>query len=61
MTYSIHHADGAGHRRHQYLYGINHQHHAGNTYTFGDSSTYHETIWDAGGSTSIMQESSSLI
>ncbi|MEK6686712.1 MAG: M10 family metallopeptidase [Pseudomonadota bacterium] len=35
----------------QYLYGINHQYHAGNnTYTFGDSSTYHETIWDAGGS-----------
>jgi hypothetical protein len=34
----------------QYLYGANRSYHAGDdTYTFDDTATYHETIWDAGG------------
>ncbi len=34
----------------QYLYGANHNYHAGNdTYTFDDSTLHHETIWDGGG------------
>lgn len=34
----------------QYVYGINGTYHTGNdVYTFNDASTYHETIWDAGG------------
>ena len=35
----------------QYLYGANTSYHAGNDiYTYDDANTYHETIWDAGGS-----------
>lgn len=35
----------------QYLYGANTNYHAGNDiYTYNDTNTYHETIWDAGGS-----------
>ena len=38
----------------QYLYGANNNYHTGNdTYTYDDSSTYHETIWDAGGSDTV--------
>ncbi|MDO8995174.1 MAG: M10 family metallopeptidase [Sediminibacterium sp.] len=34
----------------QYLYGPNNNYHSGNdSYSFGDSQTYHETIWDSGG------------
>ncbi|PSJ16189.1 M10 family metallopeptidase [Nitrosomonas supralitoralis] len=35
----------------QFLYGPNNLYHVANdTYTFDDANTYHETIWDAGGS-----------
>lgn len=38
----------------QYLYGANLQYHAGNdTYVYTDANTYHETIWDAGGTDTI--------
>ncbi len=38
----------------QYLYGANTTYHAGDDiYTFDDTTTYHETIWDAGGSDTI--------
>jgi len=38
----------------QYVYGANKTYHAaGNTYAFNDASTYHETIWDAGGDDAI--------
>lgn len=34
----------------QYLYGANRSYHTGNdTYSFSDATTYHQTIWDAGG------------
>lgn len=38
----------------QYLYGANNNYHAGNdTYVYYESNTYHETIWDAGGTDTI--------
>jgi len=38
----------------QYLYGANTTYHADDdVYTFDDANTYHETIWDAGGSDTI--------
>ena len=38
----------------QYLYGANTHYHAGDDiYTFNDANTYHETLWDAGGSDTI--------
>ena len=38
----------------QYLYGANNNYHAGNdTYVYTDTNTYHETIWDAGGTDTI--------
>ena len=40
----------------QYLYGPNDKFHRENdTYIFGDTQTYHETIWDAGGSSDTIQ------
>ena len=38
----------------QQLYGANYSYQSGNdTYSFSDSATYHETIWDGGGSDTI--------
>ncbi len=38
----------------QQLYGANYSYRSGNdTYSFSDSATYHETIWDGGGSDTI--------
>jgi len=38
----------------QYIYGANNNYHPGNdTYLFSDINTYHETIWDAGGTDTI--------
>ncbi|MBI5911136.1 MAG: M10 family metallopeptidase C-terminal domain-containing protein [Betaproteobacteria bacterium] len=38
----------------QQLYGANYNYRSGNdTYSFSDSATYHETIWDGGGSDTI--------
>ncbi len=38
----------------QYIYGANYSYHTGNdTYTYTDANTYHETIWDAGGTDTI--------
>lgn len=38
----------------QYLYGANNTYHADDdVYTFDDTTTYHETIWDAGGADTI--------
>lgn len=38
----------------QYLYGANNGYHADDdVYTFDDTTTYHETIWDAGGTDTI--------
>jgi hypothetical protein len=38
----------------QYIYGTNNNYHAGNdTYVYTDANTYHETIWDAGGTDTI--------
>ncbi len=40
----------------QYLYGANNHYHAGNDiYTYTDTNTYHETIWDAAGSSDTIQ------
>ncbi|SNX59968.1 Matrixin [Nitrosomonas ureae] len=40
----------------QFLYGFNNFYHAVNdTYTFDDANTYHETIWDAGGSSDTLR------
>jgi Ca2+-binding RTX toxin-like protein len=38
----------------QYIYGANQTYHSGDdTYSFSDITTYHQTIWDGGGSDSI--------
>ena len=38
----------------QYVYGANNSYHTGDdTYSFSDATTYHETIWDAGGTDTI--------
>ncbi len=38
----------------QYIYGANTSFHAGNdTYNYSESGTYHETLWDAGGTDTI--------
>ncbi|AEJ00945.1 peptidase M10A and M12B matrixin and adamalysin [Nitrosomonas sp. Is79A3] len=40
----------------QYLYGANNHYHAGNDiYTYTDTNTYHETIWDAAGPSDTIQ------
>ena len=42
----------------QHLYGVNTTHNSTNTiYTFHDGTTYHETIWDAGGNDTIVVDS----
>jgi len=43
----------------QYLYGSNTHYHAGDdTYAFNDVNTYHETLWDAGGTDTIRYDGS---
>lgn len=38
----------------QYVYGANNRYHTGDdTYSYSDATTYHETIWDAGGTDTI--------
>src|SRR3989338_2668570 len=38
----------------QYVYGANNSYHTGDdTYSYSDAMTYHETIWDAGGTDTI--------
>jgi len=45
----------------QYLYGANNHYHAGNeTYTYNDANTYHETIWDAAGSSDTIHYSGAI-
>ena len=43
----------------QHLYGANYGYHSGNdVYLYSDSATYHETIWDGGGSDTIQYSGS---